>query len=153
MGDTEVAYRQVGTLYKDIFLATKVWNRMSGEPNALGGSRHHIIEGCEDSLRRLKTDYIDLYQLHRPDPHIAIDETLRALDDLVSSGKIRYAGTSNFGAWQIVESLWASEKLGKTRFISDQSPFNLADRRPDIIPRTGSHSRNSGALTFPTYAA
>lgn len=116
---------------KNVFLATKVWNRMSDEPNALGNSRHHIIEGCEDSLRRLKTDYIDLYQLHRPDPHIAIDESLRALDDLVSSGKIRYAGTSNFGSWQVVESLWASEKLGKTRFVSEQSPFNIADRRAE----------------------
>jgi aryl-alcohol dehydrogenase-like predicted oxidoreductase len=115
----------------DIFLATKVNGRMSEDPNDIGNSRHHIIEGCEASLKRLKTDHIDLYQLHRPTPHIAIDETLRAMDDLITSGKVRYAGTSNFGSWQVVESLWASEKLGQTRFVSEQSPFNLADRRAE----------------------
>ncbi|MBP37966.1 MAG: aldo/keto reductase [Dehalococcoidia bacterium] len=115
----------------EVFLATKVNGRMSEEPNDIGTSRHHIIEGCEASLRRLKTDHIDLYQLHRPNPHIAIDETLFALDDLITSGKIRYAGSSNFGSWQVVESLWASEKLGKARFVSEQSPFNLADRRAE----------------------
>jgi aryl-alcohol dehydrogenase-like predicted oxidoreductase len=115
----------------DIFLATKVNGRMSDNPNDIGNSRHHIIEGCEASLKRLQTDHIDLYQLHRPNPHIAIDETLRAMDDLITSGKVRYAGTSNFGSWQVVESLWASEKLGQTRFVSEQSPFNLADRRAE----------------------
>ena len=116
---------------ENVFLATKVNGRMSDHPNHIGNSRLHIIEGCENSLRRLQTDHIDLYQLHRPDPHIAIDESLRAMDDLVSSGKIRYSGTSNFGSWQIVESLWASEKHSKGRFVSDQSPFNLADRRAE----------------------
>jgi len=115
----------------EVFLATKVNGRMSDEPNDIGTSRHHVIQGCEDSLRRLQVDHIDLYQLHRPNPHIAIDETLRAMDDLVDSGKIRYAGTSNFGSWQLVESLWASEKLGLNRFVSEQSPFNLADRRAE----------------------
>ena len=114
-----------------VFLATKVNGRMSDDPNDVGISRLHIIEACEASLKRLKTDHIDLYQLHRPDPHIAIDETLRAIDDLVSSGKILYAGTSNFGSWQVVESLWASERLGLNRFVSEQSPFNLADRRAE----------------------
>ena len=115
----------------DVILATKVNGRMSPKPNDLGNSRHHIIEGCEASLRRLKVDHIDLYQLHRPNSHVAIDETLRAMDDLIDSGKIRYAGTSNYGSWQFVESLWASEKLGLNRFVSDQSPFNLADRRAE----------------------
>ncbi|MBC8453250.1 MAG: aldo/keto reductase [Chloroflexi bacterium] len=115
----------------EVFLATKVNGRMTDEPNDIGTSRHHIIQGCEDSLGRLKVDHIDLYQLHRPNPHIAIDETLRAMDDLVTSGKIRYTGTSNFGSWQVVESLWASEKLGLSRFVSEQSPFNLADRRAE----------------------
>ena len=124
-----------------VFLATKVNGRMSDDPNGIGNSRLHIIEGCEASLKRLKTGHIDLYQLHRPDPHIAIDETLRAMDDLVSSGKIRYAGTSNFGSWQVVESLWASEKLGLNRFVSEQSPFNLADRRAERehIPMCRTH--------------
>ncbi|MCH8910836.1 MAG: aldo/keto reductase [Chloroflexi bacterium] len=124
-----------------VFLATKVNGRMTDDPNGIGNSRLHIIEGCEASLKRLKTGHIDLYQLHRPDPHIAIDETLRAMDDLVSSGKIRYAGTSNFGSWQVVESLWASEKLGLSRFVSEQSPFNLADRRAERehIPMCRTH--------------
>ncbi len=94
----------------DIFLATKVNGRMTDDPNDIGNSRFHIIKGCEDSLRRMNVDHIDLYQLHRPDAHIAIDETLRAMDDLITSGKVRYVGTSNFGSWQVVESLWASER-------------------------------------------
>lgn len=112
-------------------LATKVHGRMSDDPNGLGNSRRHIIQACEASLDRLSTDWIDLYQLHRPDPHIPIDETLRALDDLIRAGKVRYIGTSNFGAWQTVEALWASKELGLDRFISDQSPYNLADRRAE----------------------
>jgi len=113
-----------------VILATKVHGRMADDdPNAQGNSRVHIIQQCEASLKRLQTDYIDLYQLHRPDLHIPIDETLRAFDDLIRAGKVRYIGVSNFGAWQIVESLWASKELGLNRFVSDQSPYNLADRR------------------------
>lgn len=113
-----------------VILATKVHGRMADDdPNAMGNSRVHLIQQCEASLRRLQTDYIDLYQLHRPDLHIPIDETLRAFDDLIRAGKVRYIGVSNFGAWQIVESLWASKELGLNRFVSDQSPYNLADRR------------------------
>jgi aryl-alcohol dehydrogenase-like predicted oxidoreductase len=112
-----------------VFLATKVHGRMGDAPNDLGNSRLHIIQQCEASLRRLQTDRIDLYQLHRADRHIAIDETLRAFDDLITSGKVNYIGTSNFGSWQVVESLWASKELGLNRFVSDQSPYNMADRR------------------------
>lgn len=113
-----------------IFLATKVNGRMAADdPNGLGNSRLHIMEQCEASLRRLQTDHIDLYQFHRPSRHIAIDESLRAMDDLISSGKVRYIGTSNFGSWQVVESLWAAKELGLNRFVSDQSPYNLSDRR------------------------
>lgn len=112
-----------------VFLATKVNGRMSDDPNALGNSRLHIIEQCEASLKRLQTDRIDLYQFHRPSRHIAIDESLRAMDDLIRDGKVRYIGTSNFGSWQVVESLWASKELGLNRFVSDQSPYNMADRR------------------------
>ena len=115
----------------DIFLATKVNGRMTDDPNDIGNSRFHIIKGCEDSLLRMNVDHIDLYQLHRPDAHIAIDETLRAMDDLITSGKVRYVGTSNFGSWQVVESLWASERWGLNRVVSEQSPFNLADRRAE----------------------
>lgn len=112
-----------------VFLATKVNGRMSDDPNALGNSRLHIIEQCHASLTRLQVDHIDLYQFHRPSRHIAIDESLRAMDDLVRSGMVRYIGTSNFGSWQLVESLWASKELGLNRFVSDQSPYNMADRR------------------------
>ena len=113
-----------------IVLATKVWGRMDDDdPNAAGTSRRHIIEQCEGSLRRLQTGHIDLYQLHRPDTSAALDETLRALDDLIRAGKVRYIGTSNYSAWQIMDSLWASKELGLNRVISDQPPFHILDRR------------------------
>jgi aryl-alcohol dehydrogenase-like predicted oxidoreductase len=112
-----------------VFLATKVHGKMGEGVNDLGNSRRHIIEQAEQSLRRLQTDYIDLYQIHRPQPDIPIDETLRALDDLVRSGKVRYLGTSTFAAWQLVESLWTSERLGLNRFAVEQPPYNLLDRR------------------------
>jgi aryl-alcohol dehydrogenase-like predicted oxidoreductase len=113
-----------------VFLATKVFNKMADDdPNALGSHRYHIMKGCEDSLRRLGTDHIDLYQIHRPKSSIPIDETLRALDDLVRQGKVRYIGTSTFAAWQITESLWASKELHLNRFVCEQPPYNLLDRR------------------------
>ena len=113
-----------------LVLATKVHGRMADDdPNAQGNGRRHLIAQCEASLRRLQTDYIDLYQLHRAQSTIPIDETLRALDDLVRAGKVRYLGTSTFAAWQIVESLWASKELGLNRFICEQPPYNLLDRR------------------------
>lgn len=113
-----------------IVLATKVFNRMSDEdPNLMGSSRRHIIEGCNASLKRLQTDWIDLYQLHRPDTTVPIDETLRALDDLIRAGKVRYIGTSTFAAWQVVEALWLSRELGLNRFVCEQPPYNLLDRR------------------------
>ena len=113
----------------DVILATKVHGRMGEGPNQMGNSRRHIIEQCEASLRRLQTDYIDLYQIHRPQPDIPIDETLRALDDLVRSGKVRYLGTSTFAAWQLVESLWVSKEHGLNRFVCEQPPYHLLDRR------------------------
>jgi aryl-alcohol dehydrogenase-like predicted oxidoreductase len=113
-----------------VFLATKVHGRMDDDdPNALGNHRRHIVEQCEASLKRLQTDWIDLYQLHRPDSSVPIDEALRALDDLVRSGKVRYIGTSTFAAWQVVESLWVSKELGLNRFVCEQPPYHLLDRR------------------------
>ena len=120
-----------------VVLATKVHGSMQDDdPNMQGNSRRHIIAQCEASLRRLQTDYIDLYQLHRPQPELAIDETLRALDDLVRAGKVRYLGTSTFAAWQLVESLWASKELGLNRFVCEQPPYHLLDRRieRELIP-------------------
>jgi aryl-alcohol dehydrogenase-like predicted oxidoreductase len=99
------------------------------DPNAQGNSRRHLIEQVEASLKRLQTDYLDLYQIHRPRPEIAIDETLRALDDLVRSGKVRYIGSTTFAGWQVVEALWASDRFGLNRFVSEQPPYNLLDRR------------------------
>ena len=113
-----------------LVIATKVHGRMNDEdPNAAGNSRRHIIEQCDASLQRLGVDYVDLYQIHRPESQVAIDETLRALDDLVRAGKVRYIGTSTFSAWQSVEALWASRELGLNRFVSEQPPYNIADRR------------------------
>jgi aryl-alcohol dehydrogenase-like predicted oxidoreductase len=102
-----------------IIVATKVHGRTDHkDPNAQGNHRRHIIAECEKSLRRLGTDTIDLYQIHRPCADIPIDETLRALDDLIRSGKVRYVGTSTFASWQIIESLWVSKELGLNRFVS-----------------------------------
>lgn len=112
-----------------VFLATKVHGRMSDRLNDAGNSRLHIIQGVEDSLRRLGVEHIDLYQIHRPQSSVPIDETLRALDDLIRSGKVRYIGTSTFAAYQMVESLWVSEKLNLNRFVTEQPPYNLLDRR------------------------
>ena len=113
-----------------IVLATKVHGVMSDDdPNAKGNGRRHIIEQCEASLKRLQTDWIDLYQIHRPEPEIPIDETLRALDDLVRAGKVRYIGTSTFAAWQSVEALWVAERYGLNRFVTEQPPYNILDRR------------------------
>jgi aryl-alcohol dehydrogenase-like predicted oxidoreductase len=119
-----------------VVLATKVHGKMGEGPNDLGNSRRHIIDQCEQSLRRLQTDYIDLYQIHRPQADIPIDETLRAMDDLVRSGKVRYIGTSTYGAWQLVESLWVSKEMGFNRFVTEQPPYNLLDRRieRELIP-------------------
>ena len=115
-----------------IFLATKVHHRMDdNDLNAFGNSRRHIISECETSLKRLQTDYIDLYQIHRPQSDIPIDETLRALDDLVRAGKVRYIGTSTYASWQIMESFWVSKELGLNRFISEQPPYHLLDRRAE----------------------
>jgi aryl-alcohol dehydrogenase-like predicted oxidoreductase len=112
-----------------VFLATKVHGKMGDGPNDMGNSRLHIIQGCEASLKRLGVDHIDLYQIHRPEGGTPIDETLGALDDLIRQGKVRYVGTSTYGAWQLVESLWQSEKLRLNRFVCEQPPYNLLDRR------------------------
>jgi aryl-alcohol dehydrogenase-like predicted oxidoreductase len=99
------------------------------DPNAWSSHRYHIVKACEDSLTRLQTDHIDLYQMHRPRPGIPIDETLRAVDDLIKQGKVRYIGTSTFAAWQLTEALWVAKELGLNRFVCEQPPYNLLDRR------------------------
>ncbi len=111
-----------------IVLATKARGRMWDGPNGEGLSRGHLIRACEDSLRRLDTNYIDLYQTHFFDPETPIDETLRALDDLVRAGKVRYVGASNYPAWRFAKALWASDKLGLARYDSLQPHYSLAHR-------------------------
>ncbi|MBK6662110.1 MAG: aldo/keto reductase [Thermoflexaceae bacterium] len=121
---------------QQVVLATKVHGRMGEGPNDWRNTRRHIIESCEASLRRLGTDWIDLYQIHRPDSDIPADETLRALDDLVRSGKVRYIGTSTYAAWQIVETLWVSKEYGLNRFVCEQPPYHILDRRVEreLVP-------------------
>jgi aryl-alcohol dehydrogenase-like predicted oxidoreductase len=121
-----------------VVLATKVYNPVGAEQgvNEQNLSRYHIIKACEDSLKRLQTDHIDLYQLHRPSEYVPHEETLRALDDLVAAGKVRSIGSSTFPAWIIMEGLAISEKYGWTRYVSEQPPYNLLDRRieNEVIP-------------------
>jgi len=120
----------------EVVLATKVYGKMGEGPNDQGVSRYHIIKACEDSLRRLQTDHIDLYQLHRPPMTVPQDETLRAFDDLVRSGKVRYIGCSTFPAWKVMEALAISQQQNLTRYISEQPPYNLLDRRieNELVP-------------------
>ena len=127
---------------EQIVMATKVHGPMSDDdPNLRGNSRRHIIQQCDTSLKRLQTDWIDLYQIHRPMSDIPIDETLRALDDLVRAGKIRYIGTSTYAAWQLLESLWVSKEFGLNRFVTEQPPYNLVDRRieRELLPMLRSY--------------
>lgn len=113
-----------------IVLATKCHGKMDDDdPNMWGNTRKHVVEACEASLKRLKTDWIDLYQIHRPQPEVSIDETIRALDDLQRQGKIRYAGCSTYAAWQACEAHYVAKQLGAAGFVSEQPPYNLLDRR------------------------
>lgn len=125
----------------DIVLATKVFSKVGEGPNDKGGSRYHIMRACEDSLRRLQTDHIDLYQLHRPPLTYPQDEVLRAFDDLVRAGKVLYIGCSTHPAWMVMEALSISEKYGLVRYISEQPPYNLLDRRieNELVPLCQKH--------------
>ncbi|MBX3115464.1 MAG: aldo/keto reductase [Fimbriimonadaceae bacterium] len=114
----------------ELVIATKCHGKMSDtDPNAWGNTRKHIVEACDASLKRLGTDWIDLYQIHRPQPAVPIDETLRGLEDLMRAGKIRYAGCSTFAAWQVTEAHYVAKALGTAGFVSEQPPYNLLDRR------------------------
>ena len=126
----------LGHRRKDIVLASKFGMAMSDDGTKIGASRRYIMSAVEDSLRRLKTDWIDLYQLHQPDPLTPLDETMQALDDLVTQGKIRYIGCSNLPSWQVVESQWISKSMGLTRFVSCQDEYNILNRNveAELIP-------------------
>ncbi len=124
-----------------VVLATKCAGRMGPGANDAGLSRYHIQRAVEDSLRRLQTDVIDLYQVHAFDPTVPIDETLLALDDLVRAGKVRYAGCSNYPAWRLADALAASERLGIARYESLQPRYNLLyrDIETEILPLARAH--------------
>jgi aryl-alcohol dehydrogenase-like predicted oxidoreductase len=120
----------------EVILATKAFGKTGELPNDGGASRYHIVRACEDSLQRLQTDHIDLYQLHRPVFEVPQDETLRAFDDLISAGKVCYVGCSTHPAWYVMEALATSERYHLTRYVSEQPPYNLLDRRieNELIP-------------------
>ncbi len=115
----------------EIVLATKVFNPMGPGPNDKGLSRKHILDAIDASLKRLGTDYVDLYQIHRYDPHTPIDETLQALDDVVRAGKARYIGASSMWAWQFAQALSTADRHGWTRFVSMQNHYNLVYREEE----------------------
>jgi aryl-alcohol dehydrogenase-like predicted oxidoreductase len=119
-----------------VVLATKAHGAMGRDPNERGNSRRWLIRECENSLRRLGTDYIDLYQIHRPDPSADVDETLAALSDLIRAGKICYAGSSTFPAWKIVEAQWVAQRRGRERFVCEQPPYSILVRgvEADVLP-------------------
>ncbi|MEK3705343.1 aldo/keto reductase [Paenibacillus sp. FSL R7-0198] len=113
-------------------LATKAGLPRHDGPHGRGSSRYHLQQELEHSLRRLQTDYVDLYQIHTFDPHTPLDETLRTLDDMVTSGKVRYIGASNYAAWELMKALGISEQKGYMRYISTQTSYSLADRTPEL---------------------
>lgn len=117
-------------------LATKAGLVKGAGPNGRGSSRYHLMQELEQSLDRLQTDYVDLYQIHTFDPYTPLEETLRALDDMVRSGKVRYIGASNYAAWEFMKALGISDKLGLQRYVSSQSSYSLADRtiEQELIP-------------------
>ncbi len=138
-GSEEQLGEILGARRKDIVLATKFGMPMSDVK--VGASRNYIMQAVEDSLRRLKTDWIDLYQLHQPDPRTPIEETLRALDDLVRVGKVRYVGCSNFPAWQVADAQWTARSGGLAAFVSAQDEYSLLvrDAERELIPALKAH--------------
>jgi aryl-alcohol dehydrogenase-like predicted oxidoreductase len=121
---------------ENVVLATKLHGSMGEDPNQFGNSRRWITHEVENSLRRLKTDWIDLYQIHRPEPDTDIDATLGALGDLVRDGKVRYIGSSTFPAHQIVQAQWTAERRGRERFMCEQPPYSMLNRaiEADVLP-------------------
>ena len=136
-GSETVMGNILGDDRKRIVLATKFGMPMDDAGVKLGGSRRYIMQAVEDSLRRLRTDWLDLYQIHQPDPRTPIEETLRALDDLVRQGKVRYIGCSNFPAWQVVEAQWTAKANNLNAFVSCQDEYSLLVRHvvePQLKP-------------------
>jgi aryl-alcohol dehydrogenase-like predicted oxidoreductase len=147
-GSEEALGRILGERRKDIVLASKFGFPMNDSETLSGASRRYIMNAVEASLKRLNTDYIDLYQLHRPDPLTPIEETMRALDDLIRQGKARYVGCSNLPAWQVVDALGTARRLGLNAFVSCQDEYSLLVRTPEkeLIPAMRQHGL--GLLPF-----
>jgi len=135
-GSEELLGKALGERRRDIIVASKFGMPMGDGPYLRGGSRRYIAAAAEASLKRLGTDYIDLYQIHMPDSETPQQETLEALSDLVRSGKVRYIGCSNFAAWQTVDALWISRANGLAAYVSAQNQYNLLDRRieRELVP-------------------
>ncbi|MBI2872164.1 MAG: aldo/keto reductase [Chloroflexi bacterium] len=133
---------------EDVLIATKVFSSTGEGPNRRGASRAHILREVEASLRRLQTDYIDLYQMHYYDPNTPVEETLRTLDDLVRHGKVRYIGCSNYAAWQVCEAVWTSRMLRLEQFVSVQPEYNLLNRSAEreLVPFCKAY--NMGVIPF-----
>ncbi len=149
-GESEVIVGKAlaGGKRDEVFLATKVGFPMGNDPQQRGASRRRIIRGVEDSLRRLNTDWIDLYQIHRPDPNTDIDESLAALSDLVGDGKIRYFGHSTFAASQIVQAQWTARDRGYLPFRCEQPPYSILVRgiEHDVLPTC--HDYGMGVIPY-----
>ena len=132
----EIVGKAIAGRRDQVVLATKAHGAMGDDANERGNSRRWLVRECENSLRRLGTDYIDLYQIHRPEPATAIDETLGALTDLIRAGKICYAGSSTFPPSQIVEGQWTAQRRGRERFVSEQPPYSILVRgvETEVLP-------------------
>jgi aryl-alcohol dehydrogenase (NADP+) len=140
-GSEEIVGRALKGRREDVVLATKAHLPMSDDPNHRGNSRRWLVRALDDSLRRLQTDHVDLFQIHRPDPDTDIEETLSALTDLVRAGKIRSFGSSTFLASDIVEAQWVAERRGLQRFRTEQPPYSILDRgiEREVLPVTQRH--------------
>src|SRR5437588_784524 len=137
-GESEeiLAQALAGGRRENVILATKLHGKMGDDVNAGGNSRRWIVKEVDDSLRRLQTDWIDLYQVHRPDETMDVDETLAALSDLIHAGKVRAIGSSTFPASQIVQAQWAAERRGRERFVCEQPPYSIFVRgiEAEVLP-------------------
>jgi aryl-alcohol dehydrogenase-like predicted oxidoreductase len=147
-GSETVMGRILGDDRKRIVLATKFAGPMDDSGEKWGGSRQYIMAAVEDSLRRLQTDWIDLYQMHRVDPRTPIEETLRALDDLIRQGKVRYIGCSNFAPWQMTEAAWTARSAGLNGFVSCQDEYSLVCREPEAELIPAARKLGFGLLPF-----
>jgi aryl-alcohol dehydrogenase-like predicted oxidoreductase len=143
----------LGENRKNIVLASKCGMAMSDDGTKQGGSRRYIMTAVEDSLRRLRTDWIDLYQLHQPDPLTPIEETLRAFDDLVRQGKVRYIGCSNLQSWQVTEAQWTSRSLGLDSFVSCQDQYSLINRTAESELMPAMRAYGLGLLPYQPLAS